>query len=201
LRALAAAAATQGARLHVLDGNGVLELAAATSFAQRAEAVDESWQAELAYWTGGTRPSGTGVPDAAIPASPTQTTVPSRDFGHAGTLPVGVEHDRAATFAILYGDEDTPLDWLRAGEALSAVWLASTAMGISLVPMSAAVEIAATRRTLRRLLSDVGVPYLVVRLGHAEASARSMTSTPRSVLRIVDGRASSTVVDRSRSCI
>jgi nitroreductase len=179
LRALTATAEAEGARLHVLDRDGVLELAAAASFAQRAEAADESWQAELAYWTGGTRPSGAGVPDAAIPASPTLTTVPSRDFGHTGTLPVGAEHDKAATFAILYGDEDTPLGWLRAGEALSATWLAATALGISLLPMSATVEIAATRATLRRLLSDVGAPYLVVRLGHADPDRPGAPYPPR----------------------
>jgi nitroreductase len=179
LRALAAAAEAEGARLHVLDRDGVLELAAAASFAQRAEAADEDWQAELAYWTGGTRPSSTGVPDAAIPAVPTATTVPSRDFGHAGTLAVGAEHDKAATFAILYGDEDEPRGWLRAGEALSATWLTATALGISLLPMSATVEIAATRATLRRLLSDVGAPYLVVRLGHADPDRAGAPYPPR----------------------
>ena len=179
LRALTATAEAEGARLHVLDRDGVLELAAAASFAQRAEAADESWQAELAYWIGGTRPSGAGVPDAAIPASPTQTTVPTRDFGHAGTMPVGAEHDKAATFAILYGDEDTPLGWLRAGEALSATWLAATALGISLLPMSATLEVAATRATLRRLLSDVGAPYLVVRLGHADPDRPGAPYPPR----------------------
>lgn len=179
LRALAAAAEAEGARLHILDRHGILELAGAASFAQRAEADDESWQAELAYWTGGTRPSGAGIPDYAIPASPTQTTVPGRDFGHAGTMPVGAEHDKAATFAILYGDEDMPLGWLRAGEALSATWLAATALGISVLPMSATVELAATRATLRRLLSGVGEPYLVVRLGHADPDRACAPYVPR----------------------
>ncbi|MFF5230862.1 hypothetical protein [Dactylosporangium sp. NPDC000521] len=29
--------------------------------AQRTEAGDAAWQAELAYWTGGTRPTGSGI--------------------------------------------------------------------------------------------------------------------------------------------
>jgi nitroreductase len=179
LRAVVAAAEAEGARMHVLNRDGVLELAAAVSSAQRAEAADESWQAEMAYWTGGTRPSGVGVPDAAIPEAPTQTTVPSRDFGHAGTLPVSADHDKAATFAILYGEQDTPVDWLRAGEALSAAWLTATALGIGMLPLSATVEVAATRATLRRLLSDVGAPYLVVRLGHADPRQPAAPYTPR----------------------
>ena len=35
----------------------------------------------------------------------------------------GAGHDRAASYAVIYGDEDEPESWLRAGEALSAAWL------------------------------------------------------------------------------
>jgi nitroreductase len=179
LRAIVAAVEAEGARLHVLSTDGVLELAAAASFAQRAEAADDAWQAELAYWTGGSRPTGAGVPDSAIPDSPTLTTVPGRDFGHPGTLPVNAEHDAAATFAILYGDEDTPGDWLRAGEALSAGWLAAATLGVSVLPMSATVEVAATRATLRRMLSGLGEPFLVLRLGIADPDHAAAPHTPR----------------------
>jgi nitroreductase len=179
LRAIISAAEAEGAWLHVLTRDAVLELAAAVSYAQATEAAEEAWQAELAYWTGGTRPAGAGVPDSAIPASPTQTTVPSRDFGHPGTLPVGARHDTAATFAILYGEQDTPLDWLRAGEALSAAWLTAAELGISLLPLSATVEVAATRQALRRLLSGLGEPYLVLRLGHADPDHPAAPHTPR----------------------
>jgi nitroreductase len=179
LRAVAAAAEAEGARLHVLDRDAMLELAAAVSYAQRAEAADEAWRAELEYWSGGARPSGAGVPDSAIPEAPTQTTVPSRDFGRAGSLAVSADHDTGATFAILYGEQDAPLEWLRAGEALSAAWLAANALGISVLPLSATVEVAATRATLRRLLSDVGDPYLVLRLGHADPDHAGAPATPR----------------------
>src|SRR5205814_10724024 len=122
---------------------------------------------------------GSGVPDTAIPEQPTQTTVPSRDFGHPGTLPVSAEHDRTATFAILYGSEDARIDWLRAGEALSAVWLAATELGISLLPLSATVEVLTTRLALRRLLAGLGEPYLVLRLGHADPDHPGPPHTPR----------------------
>jgi len=179
LGAIAAAAHANGARLHLLRRDAVLELAAAVSSAQHTEAGEQAWQAELAYWTGGTRPTGAGVPDTAIPASPTETTVPSRDFGHPGTLPISAEHDTAATFAILYGDEDSPADWLRAGEALSAAWLTATELGIAVLPLSATVEVAATRETLRRLLAGTGEPYLVLRLGHADPDHPAAPHTPR----------------------
>jgi len=169
----------EGARLHVPRPEQVIELAAAVSYAQRTEAADEAWQAEVAYWTGGTRPGGSGVPDSAIPARPPRTTVPGRDFGHPGTLPVSAEHDTGATFAILYGEQDGAEDWLRAGEALSAGWLTATEHGISVLPLSAAVEVPATRLTLRRLLSGLGEPYLVLRFGRADRDHAGPPHTPR----------------------
>src|SRR4029453_390870 len=122
-------------------------------------------QAELAYWTGGARPTGTGIPDTAIPSQASQTTVPGRDFGHHGDLPIGTGHDRSAVFAILYGHGDQPLDWLRAGEALSAAWLTATEIGVSLLPLSAAIEMISTRQAMRVLLASVGHPHLVLQLG------------------------------------
>lgn len=177
--AVAAAVQAEQAWLHPLRWEEVLELAAAASYAQQTEAADERWQAELAYWTGGPRPAGTGVPDSAIPDRPPATPVPGRDFGHPGTLPVGAGHDRGATFAILYGREDTRLDWLHAGEALSAGWLVATERGLGVLPLSAAVEVEYTRQTLYRLLYGLGRPYLVLRLGHPDPDHAGPPHTPR----------------------
>ncbi len=179
LDAIAAAVRSDGARLHILRPDQVIELAAAVSYAQRTEAADEAWQAELAYWTGGTRPAGTGVPDTAIPAQPPQTTVAGRDFGHPGTLPPGPGHDKGATFAILYGEQDSREDWLRAGEALSSAWLTATERGISVLPLSATIEVATTRQTLRHLLAGLGEPYLVLRLGRADPDHAGPPHAPR----------------------
>jgi nitroreductase len=179
LRRVAAAVEQEGTRLHLLPRDRIIELGSAVSYAQRAEAAEPAWQAELAYWSGGTRPAGVGVPDSAIPERPTQTTVPTRDFGHTGTLPVSAEHDAGATFAILYGQQDEALDWLRAGESLSAAWLTATELGVAVLPLSATVEIAATRAVLRRLLSGLGEPYLVLRLGLADPDHAGPPRTPR----------------------
>ena len=168
-----------GARLHVLDREHVVDLAAAAAQAQAAESLDPQFQAELAYWAGGARQEGTGVPADVIPASPPQTTVPGREFGGPGSLPISAGHDSAAVYAILYGDEDTPESWLRAGEALSAGWLEATQLGVSVVPLSGAVEVVHTRHELRRLLSNLGYPYLVLRLGHADREHAAPPHTPR----------------------
>lgn len=179
LAAITRAATAEGARLHRLSPDQLLELASAAAHAQSAELVDPDWRAELEYWAGGAHPAGVGIPEAAIPSSAPQTTVPGRDFGHPGTLPVGAGHDRAASYAILYGDEDSPGAWLRGGEALSAAWLTATGLGVSVLPLSAAVEVTGTRITLRRMLSDVGYPYLVLRFGAADPEHHGAAHTPR----------------------
>jgi len=105
--------------------------------------------------------------------------VPARDFGHLGALTGAETHDSAARYAILYGLDDEPGTWLRAGEALSAVWLAAIEHGVALVPLSAAVESPATRQELRRILSGVGYPCIAMRLGIADRQQPGPPQTPR----------------------
>jgi hypothetical protein len=169
----------EGSSLHILRPDQVIDLATAADHAHRTELHETRWQAELAYWTGGTRPTGTGIPDTTIPAKPPQTTVPGRDFGHYGDLPISEGHDRSAVFAILYGHGDQPQDWLHAGEALSAAWLTATEIGVSLLPLSATIEMTSTRQAMRVLLSSVGHPYLVLRLGTVDPDDAGPTQAPR----------------------
>jgi nitroreductase len=179
LTAIITAVEAEGVLLHVLTPEQVLDLAAAADHAQRTEVHETGWQAELAYWTGGARPTGTGIPDTAIPAQESQTTVPGRDFGHDGDLPISTGHDRSAVFAILYGHGDQPLDWLHAGEALSCAWLTATEIGVSLLPLSVTIEMVSTRQAMRVLLSSVGYPYLVVRLGTTDPDNAGPAHAPR----------------------
>jgi nitroreductase len=172
--------ATAGlARLQPLTADHVLDVAAAAAKAADVETHDPDIQQELAYWTGRAAPAGTGLPAAVLPEHPAQTTVPGRDFGRPGTLPIGPGHDRAAVYALLYGDDDQPASWLRAGEALSAAWLTATRLGVSLVPLSGVVEVAGTRQVLRRVLAGLGYPYLVLRLGIADPEHAGPPHTPR----------------------
>lgn len=181
LAAVSRAVTGAGLALHVLRPRQVVDLAVAVDRASHAEGTDERQRAELAGWVGGERPSGTGIPDAAIPGSAPETTVAARDFGVDGTLTAapGQEHshDERAVFAVIYGPGDRPADWLRAGEALSAAWLDAVAEGLTLTPVSAPAEIASTRLRLGRLVANVGFPYLVVRLGMAHDGEAA--ATPR----------------------
>jgi nitroreductase len=175
-----AAASRAGINLHVLTSGDVADLASAAGRAAAVEAGDTQIAAELKYWTSRARLSGAGLPASVLPDHPTQTTVPGRDFGRAGTLPVGAGHDRAAVYTLLFGDGDGPQDWLRAGEALSAAWLTATTIGVSVVPLSGVVEVAATSHTLRHLIAGLGYPYLALRLGIADPEQQGAPPrTPR----------------------
>ena len=100
-------------------------------------------------------------------------------FGRGGALPIGEGHDSAAVYAILYADEDTPLAWLTAGEACSALWLEAVEHGVSVLPLSGAVEVPQTRLTLRRLLANLGEPLLILRLGIPDPDHAGPPHTPR----------------------
>jgi nitroreductase len=179
LTALHSAIAGSPVRLNVLDRDRMIELAAATDRSQSNEIHDDEVRAELQAWTTGDHPAGTGIPDSAIPQRPLQTTVPSREFGHPGTLPTAPTHDSAASYAILYGGNDDPRAWLEAGEAFSALWLAATELSVAVLPLSAAIETPAERLALRRILGGVGYPYLAMRLGIADPDQAGLPRTPR----------------------
>ncbi|SCF29809.1 Nitroreductase [Micromonospora viridifaciens] len=172
------AAAREGVHLQVLDDAQKIQLASAAQQAAKVEAADPRLREELAYWT--TRAdTGAGLPPEVLPETAPQTTVPARDFGRSGTLPVGPGHDRAAVYAILWDTEDEPDSWLRAGEALSAAWLTATRLGVSLVPLSGVVEVDGTRQALRQILSGLGFPYISMRLGIADPTQPGPAHTPR----------------------
>jgi nitroreductase len=179
VRALTVAAGAAGVRTHVLNRDQVIELAVLVERAQKTQDSDAALRAETAGWVGGERRSGTGVPDSAIPAELPQTTVAERDFHAEGTLAAGAGHDTAATYAVLYGAGDEPVDWLRTGEALSALWLTATENTVTVLPISGPVEVPFTRQALRHMLGDLGFPYLVVRLGHADPDHAGPAPTPR----------------------
>ncbi len=179
LTAVRAGADPYGVRVGVLDRDRVIALAAAVDRAQRGLLADAETRAELTEWTSRSDRAADGVPAEVIPEEAPRTTVPGRDFGHVGTMPISDEHDESATYAILSGDDDDAAAWLRAGEALSAMWLVATEWFVALLPLSAAVEMLPARQLLRDIMAGVGYPYIAVRLGIADPAAPPIIRTPR----------------------
>lgn len=166
LRHLRAAVEAEGAFLHVVRPDQMLMLAATTANAGNAELDDPAYRKELHRWTHRPPWTGDGVPPATT-VRPAPRRVPVRDYvpdGDTGLAP-GTGDDRGAVYTVLFGPDDTPASWLRAGEALSALLLTAVMEGLSAAPLSDAIEVTWPRQLLCGLLAGLGKPYLVVRIG------------------------------------
>ena len=83
---------------------------------------------------------------------------------------------------------DGPRSWLHAGQALSALWLAAVAAGVSVVPLSQVTELNATRLAVRYdVMFGSMEPQILARLGWQETGGAELRRTPRRPLEdIVD---------------
>lgn len=68
---------------------------------------------------------------------------------------------------------------MRAGEALSAAWLTATELEVSVLPLSATIEVPSTRETVRQLLPNSGYPMLVLRFGVLNPADATAPHIPR----------------------
>lgn len=166
IQALRAAVEAEGAFLHEVHPNQMPMLAAATARAAEDELDDPAYRDELHQWTHRPQWSGDGVPPAtAVRPSPRRVPVREHAPGDDTVLDPGAGHDQGAAYTVLFGADDTPTSWLRAGEALSALLLTAVLEGLSAAPLSDTIELAWPRTLMRNLLGGVGEPYLVVRVG------------------------------------
>jgi hypothetical protein len=118
-----------------------------------------------------------GLPREAVEPGPDRAQeVRGRDF--VDGPPDRSEHPGPAehpTLVLLTTEQDSPLDWLQAGRALSALLLQAAHEGVAAQPLGQVSDLASTRVELRRRLGIVGVPQMLLRLGHDE----SRLQTPR----------------------
>lgn len=178
LRRLGEAASGEETGLHLLGREQIPTLAAAAGKAAAAERADPAYRRALDEWTHRPPGNGDGVPaGTAVPAAP--RTVPVRDFAPDGTpgLAIGPGDDNGTAYAILHGPGDTAVEWLRAGEALSAVLLTAVVEGLGAAPMSDVLEVEESRLMVQGLL-PAGRPYLALRIG-VPVAAEAPPPTPR----------------------
>jgi hypothetical protein len=164
--ALDRVAEAEHAWLHHVRTQQVLHLRAAADLAQRAETADDTYLRELRAWVQRRRATGEGVPpDTFVTA--VERPVPLRDFSLDGEIMThpGLGDDRYAEYLVLATDGDAPADWLRAGEATSAVWLTAAYRDLAVSVLSDVVEVPDARELLRSLLPRPGHPQLVLRVG------------------------------------
>ena len=81
---------------------------------------------------------------------------------------------------VLSSSSDDAAAWLRAGEGLSALWLAATTRGVSVVPLSQVIEVPETRQALQHeVLGGSAHPLLLVRIGWQEIGRSQVPRTDR----------------------
>lgn len=177
-RALDEVVTPHGLTLDVLPEDARPRLALASEQTASLRAYDPQYQAEIGWWTGhpGARE---GIPPTAVVSDSERARVGvARDFPAAGpSARRGELHDRARLTVLTAADE-SPMSWLRTGEALSAMLLACTADGLATCPLTHVTELVAARRLLGSMIGHPGVPQVVVRVGSAPDPARP-APTPR----------------------
>jgi hypothetical protein len=184
-------AVAEQAELAIVDHHGtVRQLAGLVLAAASEQAADPAIVAEQRSWV---RPPGAtardGVPAQAWmstqrPGRPGETRpalrgpvatprLPQRDFGSPGPEPADA-HPPVVT-AVLATADDTPLDWIRAGQALHRILLHAATRWVFASLQSQPLESAVLRTEVRACLGLHGHPQLLLQLGRANTAP----ATPR----------------------
>ncbi|MGD9528052.1 Acg family FMN-binding oxidoreductase [Pseudonocardia sp.] len=155
----------------------------AAARAAAAAGADPARVAEMAAWSG--RPAGAadGVPAAAAPdAARIPGQVPMRPFARPTLAqPPTVGEPEAAALLVLSTPGDTRLQWLRAGEALSALLLTATRAGLATCTLTELLESDEARALLAEALLGSGQlrPQVMIRAGWPLVGAAELPATPR----------------------
>ena len=194
LTGLAEQATRLGARLLPVTDSALRQrLGAALTEAAHDQEDTAGYAAELRTWTDRYAGARDGVPAANVPRPPAGQigASPLRRFPRATLTqpPQQPGHgpaDDAAELLVLTTPGDEPLDRLRAGEATSAVLLAATGLGLACTPLSQALEVDTSRRTLQiEVLHVPDQPQLIIRVGWPADGSAELPPTPRRALHSV----------------
>jgi hypothetical protein len=146
------------------------------SRAVNREEADPRFLAEQVGWID--HSAVDGIPAATFHANG-HPVRPSR-FAHTGIAESGELVEITDGLLVLGTDGDDVAAWLRAGEALSALWLRATVEGLSVVPLSQVVEVDETRSALQHeMLEGRWVPQTLVRIGWQEIGSSERPRSPR----------------------
>ena len=144
---------------------------------------------ELASWV--VRSGDQGVPSGHVPRADLGPDAAQNSGEAADTLnrrfphgeledPVLDSEPPADGMLLICTSSDDTVSRVRAGEALSAMWLRATRDQLSLVPLSQALEVDQTRRVLQSdVLGDLAYAQLIVRVGWLPLSRAQLEPTPR----------------------
>jgi len=180
LHAFARTGGSWGAHLvPIVDATDRFRLDRLVERARARQARDELVAHEQQVWVD--HSSADGIPSLVLPSPDRSTTVSTPNRFSTGLLAdPAPELESSDGVILICGYTDKPEDWLRSGEALSALWLRATLDGLSVVPLSQVIEVEETRMALQHeVLGGLAVPHILVRLGWQELSRSELARTAR----------------------
>jgi nitroreductase len=171
--------------LPVTTERGRARLLELTLEATEIQRNDPAYQAELGEWVG--HSTEDGVPWTSLPVHSSSPDTEHVDRRPLVKFPPGSmleseeeEAESGAAFIVLATSSDDRTSQLRVGEALSAILLRGAEAGVSMVPLSAALEVAEIRKILQdELLDDVAFPQAVIQIGWQPIANPDIPPTPR----------------------
>jgi hypothetical protein len=172
--AMIEAAAAEGATMVRLDPEQKHQLGHLIDEADRLQYGDPAFRAELAHWL---RPTGSrkhdGIPfvekeyGSALPFTVMRALRSPGIGDQFGALEDSLVQG-APVVAVIGTISDDPADWLDCGQALEAVLLRATALGMSAAFFNQVLEIPGLRNQVTNLVPQIGSPQMVFRLGYPE---------------------------------
>jgi nitroreductase len=188
VESLQAAASDTRARVDVptLEDQRI-DLAVAVSWADRIERDDAAYIAEMSHWLHDpeVHALSDGIPVDVVPHVPAEhprhVDVPLRDFelGMSGRQLVERDVDEHPVIAVVMTDFDNPTDHLWAGHSMMRLMLQAELTGLATCPLSQAVDFAAFRTRVQRVMGWVGYPQIMLRVGYPRAPTTEIVRTPR----------------------
>ena len=166
------------ATMAVLDETARPQLADASRLTEVLRSHDASYHAELSWWTG-LFETADGIPHSALVAPSDRLRVEvARDFP-AGSLTGDRRGTDRSVIVALSTYDDSYSCALECGEALSAVLLEATMVGLATCTLTHLTELDASRDILRSLIGGPAEPQLLIRIGRVPALGENPPMTPR----------------------
>ena len=123
-----------------------------------------------------------GVPGSALPGPAGRRGAHAHRFADAAATdePGPPEVEATDGLIVFFDSHDDARAWLLAGEGLSAMWLAGTTGGLSVVPLTQVIEVRETRQAIQsEVLGGLAHPLLLARVGWQAIGQQALARTPR----------------------
>lgn len=169
------------AYLDVLPEQTRPRLVEASGLSDALRRYDDLYHHELCWWTASSR-QGEGIPEAALApetgrhAADVNRRFPAGEHARKGAVSV---LDQAKVL-VLSTSGDTRVDAFDCGQALSAILLECTVVGLATCTVTHVTELPASRDIIRELIPNAGaVPQVLIRIGMAPTGKGAPEPTPR----------------------